>query len=64
MENVDRLEGLGTCAAEEFLDLGGGDEQAVEGGLDGGEATEDDVFVFDRDYQTRKRNWMILVRRT
>lgn len=49
LQDVDRFQRLRTGPSEELLDLGGGDEQPIKGGLGLAQTTEDDVFVFDRD---------------
>ena len=47
LEDVDRLERLRVLAAEQRLDLGGGDEEPVEGELQLRWPAEDHLLVFD-----------------
>lgn len=47
LENVDRLQRLRVCAAQESLNLRRFDEQAVQLKLEVRRTTEDDLFVFD-----------------
>ncbi len=49
LQDVDRFERLRTGSAKEFLNLGRGDKETVEVGLELAKTTEDDMLVFDGD---------------